>query len=150
MSNCVALRSQLASIMEVLANAAVAEICKLVEDSYAVLRSEMSRSQKENEALKRTLSIQMLELKIAKEGHFQTEDRAFHSQTISWRDGELTALEEEDTTVQSVTREQELKIWVGMVGKGFILQTPRLPLLKTQRSSLNSTRPDTVFGKTVD
>ncbi|KAG9342381.1 hypothetical protein JZ751_016376, partial [Albula glossodonta] len=50
--------------MEVLANAAVAEICKLVDDGYAVLRLEMSQSQKENKALKRKL--QMMELRVAR------------------------------------------------------------------------------------
>ncbi|KAG7458520.1 hypothetical protein MATL_G00221140 [Megalops atlanticus] len=63
MSNCIAFHTQIASIMEVLANAAVAEICKLVDDGYAVLRLEMSQSQKENKALKRKL--QMMELRIA-------------------------------------------------------------------------------------
>ncbi|XP_061100721.1 endothelial zinc finger protein induced by tumor necrosis factor alpha-like isoform X3 [Conger conger] len=43
--------------MEVLANTAVAEICQLVDDGYAVLHLEMSRSYKENEALKRKLKM---------------------------------------------------------------------------------------------
>ncbi|KAJ8339845.1 hypothetical protein SKAU_G00344780 [Synaphobranchus kaupii] len=60
MSDCSAFHTQLASIMEVLANTAVAEICQLVDDGYAVLRLEMSRSHKENESLKRKLK--MLEL----------------------------------------------------------------------------------------
>ncbi|CDQ58935.1 unnamed protein product [Oncorhynchus mykiss] len=51
--------------MEVLANAAVAEICKLVDDDYAVFRLEMSQSQKENRAMRRKL--QLLELKMARE-----------------------------------------------------------------------------------
>ncbi|KAJ8373417.1 hypothetical protein AAFF_G00265440 [Aldrovandia affinis] len=54
----------IASIMEVLANAAVAEICKVVDDGYAVLRVEMSQSLKENKALKRKL--QMMELRGAR------------------------------------------------------------------------------------
>ncbi|XP_036372546.1 zinc finger and SCAN domain-containing protein 23-like [Megalops cyprinoides] len=64
MSNCITFHTQIASIMEVLANAAVAEICKLVEDGYAVLRLEISQSQKEKEALRRKL--QMLELRAAR------------------------------------------------------------------------------------
>ncbi|KAG9342377.1 hypothetical protein JZ751_016372, partial [Albula glossodonta] len=64
MSNCVSFHTQLASIMEVLANAAVAEICKLVDDGYAVLRLEVSESRKENKALKRKL--QMMEHRIAR------------------------------------------------------------------------------------
>ncbi|CDQ99451.1 unnamed protein product [Oncorhynchus mykiss] len=51
--------------MEVLANAAVAEICKLVDDDYAVFRLEITQSQKENRGLRRKL--QLLELKVARE-----------------------------------------------------------------------------------
>ncbi|XP_016890836.1 Krueppel-like factor 12 isoform X6 [Cynoglossus semilaevis] len=54
----------LASIMEVLANAAVAEICKLVDDDYAVVSLQMSQCQRENKALKRKLHL--LELKMAR------------------------------------------------------------------------------------
>jgi hypothetical protein len=61
----VVFHTQIASIMEVLANAAVAEICKLVDDDYAVFRLEISQSQKENRALRRKL--QLLELKVARE-----------------------------------------------------------------------------------
>ncbi|KAM4604431.1 uncharacterized protein ACJ7VT_018951 [Polymixia lowei] len=39
--------AQLASIIEVLANTAVAEICKLVDDGYAVLRLEINQNQLE-------------------------------------------------------------------------------------------------------
>ena len=65
MANCMVYHTQIASIMEVLANAAVAEICKLVDDDYAVFRLEMSQSQKENRAMRRKL--QLLELKMARE-----------------------------------------------------------------------------------
>ncbi|KAK7929798.1 hypothetical protein WMY93_006193 [Mugilogobius chulae] len=58
------LHSQIASIVEVLANAAVAEICKAVEDGYAVVNLEMSRSQKENECLKRR--VRLLELQVSR------------------------------------------------------------------------------------
>lgn len=57
MSNSVHFHSQLASIMEVLANSAVAEICQLVDDGYAVLRLEISRTQSENQALKSKLHL---------------------------------------------------------------------------------------------
>lgn len=49
--------TQLASIMEVLANAAVAEVCQLVDDRFASLRLEISRSQRENLALKSRLRL---------------------------------------------------------------------------------------------
>lgn len=63
MANSVAFHTQLASIMEVLANAAVAEICELVDNGYAVLHSEISRGQKENEALRRKLRL--MEMKVS-------------------------------------------------------------------------------------
>ncbi|XP_071260962.1 zinc finger protein 34-like [Salvelinus alpinus] len=63
MANGMVFHTQIASIMEVLANAAVAEICKLVDDDYAVFRLEITRSQKENRGLRRKL----LESKVARE-----------------------------------------------------------------------------------
>uniref|UniRef100_A0A0E9V613 Uncharacterized protein n=1 Tax=Anguilla anguilla TaxID=7936 RepID=A0A0E9V613_ANGAN len=45
MKNCVAFQKQIASIMEVPAKAAVAEISKLVEDGSVVMHLEVSRSQ---------------------------------------------------------------------------------------------------------
>lgn len=65
MENCVNFHSQLASVMEVLANAAVAEICQLVDDGYAVLRLEISRAQTENLALKRKLRLR----EVRSQGH---------------------------------------------------------------------------------
>uniref|UniRef100_A0A8C7GTC7 Zinc finger protein 768 n=1 Tax=Oncorhynchus kisutch TaxID=8019 RepID=A0A8C7GTC7_ONCKI len=64
-SNCVVFHTQIASIMEVLANAAVAEICKVVDDDYEVFRLEITQSQKENRALRRKL--QLLEMKVSRE-----------------------------------------------------------------------------------
>ncbi|XP_061110337.1 uncharacterized protein LOC133136699 isoform X7 [Conger conger] len=64
MSFYVNFRTRLASIMEVLAEAAVAEINELMEDGYAVLRLEISRKQKENDALKKKLH--MMEMRIAR------------------------------------------------------------------------------------
>ncbi|KAJ8412043.1 hypothetical protein AAFF_G00143100 [Aldrovandia affinis] len=52
--------------MEVLAKAAVAEITKLVEESSAVLRLEMSRTQYENEALRTKLKVIECELVLAR------------------------------------------------------------------------------------
>ncbi|XP_031692495.1 uncharacterized protein LOC116376441 isoform X1 [Oncorhynchus kisutch] len=63
--NCMLFHTQIASIMEVLSNAAVSEICKLVDDDYAVFRLEITQSQKENRGLRRKL--QLLELKVARE-----------------------------------------------------------------------------------
>nr|XP_046164562.1 uncharacterized protein LOC124001634 isoform X5 [Oncorhynchus gorbuscha] len=65
MANCMVFHTQIASIMEVLANAAVAEICKIVDDDYAVVRLEITQSHKENRGLRRKL--QLLEMKVARE-----------------------------------------------------------------------------------
>ncbi|XP_015233806.1 PREDICTED: uncharacterized protein LOC107086995 [Cyprinodon variegatus] len=64
MSPASSFHSQLASIMEVLANTAVAEICELVDSGYAVLQLEISRSRKENEVLRRKLRL--MELRAAR------------------------------------------------------------------------------------
>ncbi|XP_023150173.2 zinc finger protein 287 [Amphiprion ocellaris] len=57
MTSYSAFHSQLTSIMEALTRAAVAEISELVDDSYAVLQLEISRSRKENESLRRKLEL---------------------------------------------------------------------------------------------
>ncbi|KAM9845206.1 uncharacterized protein ACBR49_011952 [Aulostomus maculatus] len=57
MTSYKAFHSQLTSIMEALAKAAVAEICELVGDSYAVLQLEIRRSHAESEALRRKLEL---------------------------------------------------------------------------------------------
>lgn len=57
MANVLTFQTQIASVMEVLANAAVAEICRLVEDSYNELQLEISQSQKENNILKKKLKM---------------------------------------------------------------------------------------------
>ncbi|CAL8355210.1 unnamed protein product [Boreogadus saida] len=64
MAGRLAFQTQLASVMEVLANAAVAEICKLVDDDYAVVSLQMSQCQRENKVLKRKLNL--MELKMAR------------------------------------------------------------------------------------
>ncbi|KAG7232917.1 hypothetical protein INR49_007945 [Caranx melampygus] len=64
MSPAAAFHAQLSSIMEVLANTAVAEICDLVDNGYSVLQLEISRSRKENEVLRRKLRL--MELRAAR------------------------------------------------------------------------------------
>ena len=64
MSSPVDFHSQIASIIEVLANAAVAEICKVVDDGYAVVHLEVSQNQKDNDFLRR--KVRLLELQVAK------------------------------------------------------------------------------------
>lgn len=64
MSPAATFHTQLASIMEVLANTAVAEICELVDSGYSVMQLEISRSRKENEVLRRKLRL--MELRTAR------------------------------------------------------------------------------------
>ncbi|XP_038837721.1 uncharacterized protein LOC120035035 [Salvelinus namaycush] len=70
-------QAQIASIMEVLANAAVAEICKVVDDGYAVVHLEISQSQKENEFLRRNMKL--MELQIAR---FRAERTKFSNGSV--------------------------------------------------------------------
>ncbi|KAG7266092.1 hypothetical protein CRUP_026729 [Coryphaenoides rupestris] len=53
--------AQLASIVEVLANTAVAEVCRLVDDGYALLRLEISHNHREIDALRRRLLLAKLQ-----------------------------------------------------------------------------------------
>lgn len=74
-------QSQLASIMEMLAKTAVLEISKLVEESHAVFRREISRRISENQGLKKKCDLLESELKAsrrsAQEGHAEGQaDRA--------------------------------------------------------------------------
>ncbi|KAM9530799.1 uncharacterized protein ACWYII_042343 [Salvelinus alpinus] len=118
MANCVVFHTQIASIMEMLANAAVAEVCKLVDDDYAVFRLELSQSQKENRGLRRKL--QLLELKrrpssvkildryrgiVRGEGHLTGGHRSFVKpvEHNTWRDDQpITVDEGSGTSTQHV------------------------------------------------
>ncbi|KAJ8272837.1 hypothetical protein GJAV_G00094000 [Gymnothorax javanicus] len=62
------LHTQLTSIMEILTKAAVAEIIKLVDEGYAVLRFQLYRCQNEKDALKRELRLAERELRVARSG----------------------------------------------------------------------------------
>lgn len=52
-----ALQEQLSAIMGALTKAVVAEICELVDQGYALLQMEISRSRKENQDLKNKLHL---------------------------------------------------------------------------------------------
>nr|XP_046182084.1 zinc finger protein 3-like [Oncorhynchus gorbuscha] len=81
MADCMVFHTQIASIMEVLANAAVTEVCKLVDDDYAVFRLEITQSQKENRVLRRKL--QLLELKVSRERAETIQERVLASRPSS-------------------------------------------------------------------
>lgn len=52
-----AVKQRLSAIMEALSRAAVAEICELVDGSFARLCTELERTQRENEDLKKKLHV---------------------------------------------------------------------------------------------
>lgn len=52
-----AVKQRLSAIIEALSRAAVAEICELVDGSYARLCTELERTQRENEDLKKKLHV---------------------------------------------------------------------------------------------
>ncbi|KAF3857750.1 hypothetical protein F7725_010951 [Dissostichus mawsoni] len=64
------LQSQLSSIMEALTRAAVLEISELLEESCAGWKSEISRSNMENQALRRRLEL--LETVITRGGRLDS------------------------------------------------------------------------------
>ncbi|KAG5832596.1 hypothetical protein ANANG_G00292790 [Anguilla anguilla] len=123
MSYSITLQTQLIDIMEVLAKAAVADICKLFDAESAVLRSEMSLSQYENKALKRKLLHMERELMTvraiktsgkASSTEADVERGVEYSSTLSvlekephmhlWKDGVPVVHDADvDSTLQSVT-----------------------------------------------
>ncbi|CAK6975943.1 neurotrophin receptor-interacting factor 1-like isoform X1 [Scomber scombrus] len=87
-----AFHSQLTCIMEALAKAAVSEICELVDGSYAALQVEISRSRRDNEALRRKL--QMIEGIIQRGGH--KGHRGHRGTTVAMLDYQEQQEEEEE------------------------------------------------------
>ncbi|XP_070989568.1 uncharacterized protein [Oncorhynchus clarkii lewisi] len=105
-------QAQLVSIMEVLAKAAVAEINKRVDDSCAVIRLEMTQSQRDIDVLKR--KWQMMESELEKTR--RRKERSSYPVKIvlnkqrsssQCRDEELAV--EEDSQPQSTDVEQGVK-----------------------------------------
>ncbi|KAJ8337300.1 hypothetical protein SKAU_G00385200 [Synaphobranchus kaupii] len=123
MSSISSFHTQLASIMDVLTKAAVAEMCEIVDNGYAVLHLEISRSQKENKALKKKLH--MLELRIARGSDDRIvrassansvqicdelrqttprKDEYFNIYTNAWDNGEHRTVDEDDTLPSTTDR----------------------------------------------
>ncbi|KAG5285657.1 hypothetical protein AALO_G00005920 [Alosa alosa] len=89
-ANCGSIQTQLGAVMEVLAKAAIAEIIKLFDDSYAVLRLEISRHQNENEDLKRKLQEAKEELRTV-QIRIETDNMVQHDWSSPLRSGTLEA-----------------------------------------------------------
>ncbi|XP_044202661.1 zinc finger protein 271-like isoform X1 [Thunnus albacares] len=110
MASCVNFHSQLASIMEVLANAAVAEICQLVDDGFDTLRLEISRSQRENLALKSRLRLMepipaLVVTHTSKDHHFGEDP------TSGRRHVKSTSLENTDSQLSRTTHTNTARIF---------------------------------------
>ncbi|KAE8301108.1 hypothetical protein D5F01_LYC01274 [Larimichthys crocea] len=118
MSSRLAFQTQLASIMEVLANAAVAEICKLVDDDYAVVSLQMSQCQRENKALKRKLHL--LELKMARgNAERRLRESAMNNSRPRVQINAGDRLRELSPSTDGVFEQQmEVSLWTGRAAAG--------------------------------
>eukprot|EP00063_Salmo_salar_P075292 XP_014050127.1 PREDICTED: zinc finger protein 37-like isoform X3 [Salmo salar] len=72
-------QAQIASIMEVLANAAVTEICKVVDDGYAIVHLKMTQSHKENEFLRRKMKLMELQISRFRSERTKFSDGSVHN-----------------------------------------------------------------------
>ncbi|XP_056442709.1 zinc finger protein 174-like isoform X3 [Gadus chalcogrammus] len=105
MENCGHFHTQLLSIMEVLANTAVLEICKLVDDGFTHLRLEVSRTQRENLELKSKLRLMEVGAPVPPLG--SCSERGHSAEPLlGGRDGETDMLEEKPLVV--IKLEEEL------------------------------------------
>ncbi|KAJ8336443.1 hypothetical protein SKAU_G00376630 [Synaphobranchus kaupii] len=83
MTNFLDIHAELASIMDILAKSAVAEIGRLVDDGAALLRLEISRSHREISVLRRNLQLRERELQAArKTGRLQERFSQGRSVTV--------------------------------------------------------------------
>ena len=82
MFTSVALRAQLASIIDVLSKAAVAEISKVVEDDMVVVRLEMCQRENEIKKLKSNIQVLHSELRTLQGSVTQRHDTLQGSVTL--------------------------------------------------------------------
>lgn len=87
MSNSVDIHTQLASVMEVFAKSALAEMSKLVDNDSTLLRQEISRREREIEALWRRLQLTEHELKSARQTQAKKSSVNSRSVGIQVNDG---------------------------------------------------------------
>ncbi|XP_029580650.1 zinc finger protein 594 [Salmo trutta] len=83
MLSSVSLRAQIASIIEVLSKAAVAEISKVVDDGIVVLRVEMCQRENEINVLKDNLQQLDSELRRARARGIQARRRIHHGRSVA-------------------------------------------------------------------
>nr|XP_043884017.1 transcription factor Sp8-like isoform X2 [Solea senegalensis] len=132
MADCVGFQAQIASIVEILANSAVAEICKLVEDGYAALRAQMEqerdKSEKDKSALRQKLrdmdvKMRSYERKMRRrlqreEGHGEQEDKSrgaeagpedLHTPPASSEDKSFHHLSKEETKPLPLVKQERVE-----------------------------------------
>lgn len=146
MSSRLAFQTQLASIMEVLANAAVAEICKLVDDDYAVVSLQMSQCQRENKALKRKLHL--LELKMARgNAERRLRESALNNSRLRVQISANDRLRESSPSTDGVF-ERQLDVWTGRSAAGDTTSEPRPPdLMRSMSPDVQMVEPEPVIVK---
>ncbi|XP_064849379.1 zinc finger protein 112-like isoform X2 [Oncorhynchus masou masou] len=83
MLSSVSLRAQIASIIEVLSKAAVAEISKVVDDGIVVLRVEMCQRENEINVLKNNVQQLDSELRRARTRGIQARRRIHHGRSVA-------------------------------------------------------------------
>ncbi|XP_067109396.1 uncharacterized protein si:ch211-155e24.3 [Osmerus mordax] len=105
MSNCI-FQAQLTSVMEILAKAAVAEINRRVDDSCAILRLELTQSQRDIDVLKKKYTLMEGELRRTR-GLVRRKDRGTYPVKVVLNKGRNTSqwrcmdTVEEDIQLQS-------------------------------------------------
>lgn len=87
MTNSVDIHTQLASIMEVFAKSALAEMSKAIDNDSTLLRQEISRREREIEALWRRLQLTENELKSARQTQAKKSPANSRSVGIQVNDG---------------------------------------------------------------
>lgn len=83
MADCVGFQAQIASIIEILANSAVAEICKLVEDGYAAIRAQMEQERDNSEKEKEVLRQKLREVELRMRSCERKMKRRMHRDEMS-------------------------------------------------------------------
>lgn len=102
MSDCSSYQTQIASIMDVLAKAAVAEISKVVEDAVVVLRLETCQRQNEIEALKRNLDVVSNELRATRRALVR---QCLHGRSVEFPNGD-PPVSNQDCVENTIGKEQ--------------------------------------------
>ncbi|XP_027873593.1 fez family zinc finger protein erm-like [Xiphophorus couchianus] len=123
MEDCLGFQAQIASVIEILANSAVVEICKLVDAGYAALRSQMDleldKSQKENDALRQRLQEMDVKMRSCEKRLRRSRQRE-EMYAVHLKPGEVSGNHQlllaplpaapEDVTFHHVSQQEETKL----------------------------------------